>query len=333
MIEQLRIQCPSCGIILDVRNSKHEAVKRITCPHCKKQMNVNFQEEEQKPTEKPTISFGDLYHGEMRITLHEGVNKIPLPAFDALVVRVVRLNDGNSKCIVSLADKRQSVLVNGEPLGPDDAVSLAVGDELFSHGAVLTYGRPGRTTAGQTKKPKAEKPKPRNVVPPLPVKAKRPPLWVFALLSALIAVCALWYFWPEKSKPTVVEDLDEVVDSVKPTIVEKVKPSKPSRPTHSESKAIPKKATAPKVSSPTSDYELEQMALKGDVNAQYELGNRLVHKGGTNNIIRGIKYLRLASNNGSSKARTVLGKAINRLQEKAGNGDSVAYHILRSIEN
>ena len=71
---------------------------------------------------------------------------------------------------------------------------------------------------------------------------------------------------------------------------------------------------------------------EGDVNAQYELGNRLVHKSGRNNVVRGIKYLRLAANRGSSKASSVLNKAVNALQQRAEAGDTVAYSILMSIQ-
>lgn len=49
-METKRIQCPSCGIILDVRNSKNEAIKIITCPQCKSTLRVKFHGN-QIPTE------------------------------------------------------------------------------------------------------------------------------------------------------------------------------------------------------------------------------------------------------------------------------------------
>lgn len=52
-MDQLRIKCPSCGIILEVKNSKNEAVKRITCPNCKKQLAVNFAD---IPAPKPAVT-------------------------------------------------------------------------------------------------------------------------------------------------------------------------------------------------------------------------------------------------------------------------------------
>ena len=94
MIDQLRIKCPSCGLFLDVTNSRHEAVKAITCPGCKKRLTVDFQE---KPAPKPITPF---YYGEMPIALQEGLNQVPIPDCAHLEINVVRLSDGGSKCIV-----------------------------------------------------------------------------------------------------------------------------------------------------------------------------------------------------------------------------------------
>ena len=38
-----RIQCPQCGVVLDVKNSKNETVKEITCPSCKSMLKVSFE--------------------------------------------------------------------------------------------------------------------------------------------------------------------------------------------------------------------------------------------------------------------------------------------------
>lgn len=43
-METKRIKCPSCGVLLDVRNSQNESVKLITCPQCKAQLKVNFSQ-------------------------------------------------------------------------------------------------------------------------------------------------------------------------------------------------------------------------------------------------------------------------------------------------
>lgn len=37
-----RIKCPTCGVVLDVKNSKNEETKQITCPQCKSILQVKF---------------------------------------------------------------------------------------------------------------------------------------------------------------------------------------------------------------------------------------------------------------------------------------------------
>ena len=48
-----RIKCPSCGVVLDVTNSKNESVKQITCPQCKSVLQVKFPPQ-QAPLEAET---------------------------------------------------------------------------------------------------------------------------------------------------------------------------------------------------------------------------------------------------------------------------------------
>ncbi len=67
MLEELRIKCPSCGIILDVRNSRREAVKRIVCPNCKKQLALDFREQPQEAVPQQPLT--PLYHGQQMLEL------------------------------------------------------------------------------------------------------------------------------------------------------------------------------------------------------------------------------------------------------------------------
>ena len=48
-----RIQCPQCGVVLDVKNSKNELVKLIACPSCKVTLQIKF-EPQKKPLEAHT---------------------------------------------------------------------------------------------------------------------------------------------------------------------------------------------------------------------------------------------------------------------------------------
>lgn len=52
-MEVKRVKCSNCGIILEVKNSKNEAIKLITCPQCKAPLRVRFQT--QQPLDVETI--------------------------------------------------------------------------------------------------------------------------------------------------------------------------------------------------------------------------------------------------------------------------------------
>ena len=319
MLEQLRIQCPSCGIILDVRNSKHEAIKRITCPNCHKQLAVDFQEEE-KP-EIPLKPLEALYYGEMRIDLQEGTNQIPLPACDALEIKVVRLKDGNSKCLVHALNDEPAVLVNDEALGKEDEVALAIGDEIKIGETILTYGQQGKVLPSQPPTPPAPKtPKPR-----------RWPYVVIALAAIVVCLFAIKHFNTKKVENPLVEVADTPTSK---HIENNDPPSNPPTDNSGHQVEIIEEEVVKEVDyTKLSQYDLVQLANKDDARAQYELGKRYVTGDGSNTVVLGINYLKEASRNGSSEAQSTLINVINRLQRKADNGDSIAYQILMSIDN
>lgn len=69
-MEVKRIKCPSCGIILEVRNPKDEAVKIIKCPKCKATLSVKFKKQ---PLEAHTfLASNKPQNGE---TQYGGFNK------------------------------------------------------------------------------------------------------------------------------------------------------------------------------------------------------------------------------------------------------------------
>lgn len=64
-MQEKRVKCTNCGVILNVRNSKGEAVKIITCPECKSQLKVNFPPTASKePLEAKTVLVGTAPTGE-----------------------------------------------------------------------------------------------------------------------------------------------------------------------------------------------------------------------------------------------------------------------------
>lgn len=59
-----QIQCPKCGVVLEVKNSKNEEVKLITCPKCKTPLKVTFQKTLEAKTflvtpKRPTTDGGE----------------------------------------------------------------------------------------------------------------------------------------------------------------------------------------------------------------------------------------------------------------------------------
>ena len=315
-MDQLRIKCPSCGIILEVKNSKNEAVKRITCPNCKKQLAVNFAD---IPTPKPSVPqlpIAALYEGEDKIQLSEGLNRFPRVPAGLAELRVTRLADGSCKHILrALASE---VRLNSKALQPDDEIVLQrgdkveIGDKAFSFDKAIPTSKPK-----EPEKPQEPKPLPENKS-----------AWPWLLLAAvfLFAALAAWHFWPTSHpKKEVVITTDSVVKRPSDTIPA----SKPAKQKTKE----PEKPAIKHTDLTSMDlYSLELLANKNDVDAQYELGKRLVHTSGSKNIIMGINWLHKASQNGSSQARQTLNKALHSLQNKAAQGDSVAIYILNSID-
>lgn len=328
-MDALRIKCPSCGIILEVKNSKHEAVKKITCPNCKKQLAVTFADiPEPKPAVKPQ-PIGILYEGQTAHQLFEGVNPVPHVASGMVDLRVVRLSDGSCKHILRALTAEQKVLVNGQTLQQEDEVVLSRGDELEIDHQQFTFDKPGRIQKPVTS-PDEKKETPKTE----PNKSHRRH-WLL-LIGLMVLGCIWWGVrslrQPEMKMP---KDLDTILvkkDTVKPaktlTRQDPKEPTKVKEPTKPE-QPLEQKADLASMSL----YSLELLANKNDLDAQYELGKRLVHSSGSKNIIMGINWLNKAARNGSSQARQVVNKAVRSLQGKAAQGDSVAIYILNSIDN
>lgn len=288
-MEELRIKCPSCGIILDVRNSKNEAVKQIVCPNCKKHLAITFHEEQPNP-----MQFVDI--------------------------RMVRLADGSSKTLVRLLADGHIVKVNGQQLQKDDEVVLNIGDELQVDDAISIFGREGETVPDKLSEaePKQLVQKKKQSVKPL----------VLTLASALILAFVIWLLWPSKKGNQLPPPPVSIADTMAPV----KKPSESVVPAKSKSKpqAKPKEQPTAKPSSASlNDYELERQALSGDVNAQYEIGRRWVGRHDSINVVKGIKYLKLAANNGSNEARQALNKVYAALRQSANNGNATAANILQ----
>lgn len=274
-MEELRIKCPSCGIILDVRNSKNEAVKRITCPNCKKQLAVTFREE-------------------------------PQPA-QFVEMKMVQLSDGSTKTILRVLTSEHVVKINGEQLVKGDEVVLTAGDELEIDGKTSVFGNP------------PSKPSSNN-------------RWVIYVVAFAIGATIAYFGWQHSnSRQSSVTVGIATSDTVAPRIEGPVaKENTADTPKQEQKHKLERNSQSIKKNPASlSNYELEKLAMSGDVEAQYQLGKRWVSRHDSINVVKGIKYLRLAAQNGSSEARNALHKVFCALEQSAANGSQTAGNILR----
>lgn len=325
-METLRIKCPSCGIVLEVRNSKNEKVKKITCPNCQKQLAITFGD--------MAAPVGSLYEGTTRYQLNEGANAIPGIPSGLVELRVVRLKDGTPKHILRALTGEQKVSVNGQSLMQDDEVVLQRGDDLRIEAKSFSFDKPGELKPQPSiAKPHQEiKPESKPLQKPEPKPEPKPKkTWLFSLLAIVAGILLVLFLWPaQKIEQPKEETKDSIVKSSTKVIKEKEKDQRQTVKQETKKDVQPEKTNSDLTSMDL--YSLELLANKNDVSAQYELGQRLVRSSGSKNVVLGINWLHKASLNGSTQAQQVMNKAIHTLQTKAAQGDSIAYYILNSID-
>ena len=308
-MEELRIKCPSCGIVLEVRNSKNEAVKRITCPNCKKQLAVTFHEE-------------------------------PKPA-QYVEIKMVQLADGSQKTIVRALTDDHIVKVNSEQLLKDDEVVLGPDDQLEIDGkpqfGPKTKKESAHVPTTASKPVSASYPKPELKAESkgltfVPEPKRNNWLLSIAIVAVIVAAFVLWQKFSD-SKPEVVPSIQSTDTIVAPRQETEKKDIDAPKPKKEAKKEEPKAAKEQQPAKPSvsnmSEYDLERMAMKGDAEAQCQLGKRWVKKGDSTNVVKGIKYLKQAAHNGSSEATSALRKVYATLQQSAANGSTTASNILR----
>ena len=325
-METLRIKCPSCGIVLEVRNSKNEKVKKITCPNCQKQLAITFGD--------MAAPVGSLYEGTTRYQLNEGANAIPGIPSGLVELRVVRLKDGTPKHILRALTGEQKVSVNGQSLMQDDEVVLQRGDDLRIEAKSFSFDKPGESRPQPSiAKPHQEiKPESKPLQKPEPKPEPKPKkTWLFSLLAIVAGILLVLFLWPaQKIEQPKEETKDSIVKSSTKVIKEKEKDQRQTVKQETKKDVQPEKTNSDLTSMDL--YSLELLANKNDVSAQYELGQRLVRSSGSKNVVLGINWLHKASLNGSTQAQQVMNKAVHTLQTKAAQGDSIAYYILNSID-
>ena len=325
MIEKLYIKCPSCGVILDVKNSHHEAVKRISCPNCKKQLDVDFRE---KPTEPAitSVALPHLYYNQMAITLQEGSNRIPIPDCEYFELNLVLLQDGSCKCIVSPLSAEHPVWINGEQMELEDKTVLSVGDEIRIGDTSLVYEKAAKATV------------PDEPTIPAPPKRKARLInygWLMGGATLAIAIILALVLWPKGDQEPVTEPILAVDPNVEPPIgnvdeseTEDTDGDKKDPPI---TPPVDKKTKEEKVPS-VKDMNLVELELAANndnnIEAQYELGRRKINSADSVSIVLGINYLKKAISNGSAVAQQELERTRQKLQQGAANGNTAYQYIL-----
>ena len=163
-----RIQCPQCGVVLDVRNSKNEPVKQITCPSCNADLQVKF-ERHKEPIEAHTyyapkisrendgatelatpltnpkaacvIYEGATYHLEIGENIvgrkcSTSIASVQIATDDRYMSRqhcrinVSFLPDGSLKAVLSDYQNKNLTTVDGQAVGKGDEIRLSDGNKI-----------------------------------------------------------------------------------------------------------------------------------------------------------------------------------------------------------
>jgi len=246
-------------------------------------------------------------------------------------IKMIQLADGSTKTIVRALTDEHIIKVNGERLAKDDEVVLAIGDSLEIDDKTGVFTKDGTISYSQAP---LSTPKPKPELPPTPTEKPRKQWPIYAALTVILFIAfAVWQLSPRQvdTQETTPSEISDTVAEITP--VKEVSKKREVRPKQEKQEQPVKQVEIREGAKPRladlNDYELERAALSGDAEAQYLLGKRWVSRSDSINVVKGIKYLKLAAQNGSQEARSALRSVFSNLQHAAVNGNSTAGNILR----
>ena len=176
-MQSKKIQCPQCGIVLDVKNSKNESVKLIICPSCHAALQIKFEPQEY-PLEAHTyyapkvstesdgatelatpnkaqnsaclIYEGYTYHLEMGDNVigrkgNSSKASIQIATTDRYMSRqhcrinVSSLSDKSLKVVLCDYQNKNMTTVNGHAIVQGDEIRLMDGDKITMGETTLTF--------------------------------------------------------------------------------------------------------------------------------------------------------------------------------------------------
>ena len=167
-MQKKRIQCPQCGVVLDVKNSMNEPVKQIICPSCNTALRIKFELQKEpleahtycspktsndnydatelatpsKPSKSACLIFeGFTYRLDMgdNIIGRKGNSSkatIQIPTTDRYMSRqhclinVRSLSDNSLKVVLRDYQNKNLTLVNGQTIEKSDEIRLMNGDKV-----------------------------------------------------------------------------------------------------------------------------------------------------------------------------------------------------------
>lgn len=160
-MEEVRIKCPTCGVVLKVVNSQNEAVKTIKCPKCGATLKIEFRKEDAgrtmigelddfvNPAESESAGSAKvckLKCGGKTYELVDGMNSIGrrAPSSRATIqipgdmkmsrnhakIEVVRTASGKVKAMIKNWENSNHTKVDGNCLDDDDIFVLNNGSQI-----------------------------------------------------------------------------------------------------------------------------------------------------------------------------------------------------------
>lgn len=169
-----RIKCPSCGVVLDVKNSKNEEVKQIICPQCRCILQIRFAPiisnsdgatqlaydangaTQLATSTHKTITSAKLLFDGISYELEEGQNiigrkgttskaTVQIATEDRYMSRqhcainITVLPDGTKKAVLSNYQNKNLTSVDGQEIETGDAIRLTDGNAITMGHTTVTF--------------------------------------------------------------------------------------------------------------------------------------------------------------------------------------------------
>lgn len=171
MMQKTRVKCPSCGVLLDVRNSSGTSEKEISCPNCNSRIVVKFSTPQIAPSKESVetqefhTSFisgltdgimGKLLYNGQTYSLQMGINSVGRKASTSKatiqidtsdrsmsrmhsIINVTRMFDGTLRTTIKNADNKNITYVGGQILYDGDTIVLNDGDVIKMGNVNITF--------------------------------------------------------------------------------------------------------------------------------------------------------------------------------------------------